>query len=310
LHWLRQPFKTEQIEGTTSGPVQKPFGGHAIFVDAKKFLPHVPKEEYIGQTLYLKGKSEDQRNMGYRGFYTNLNRDTGLSSSPNIYKCNSFFNSNYEDLVGKYFKVLSAIKPSGTSDTGDGAKYFLVLQQMNKHDTIYYEYDSQYDFSFPFIVLGFYEKQKKKLIGEKFIFANETLESSIDINTGKRITNKHRQIWTCTDLTIEENNYDLALKIKNSNGEETTIPYNTVFGDSNSGKKAYELNEAEMYKNRFGIANWIFILGGKVDIGFTKEMVELSWGKPEEVNYSSYGEQWVYNNQYLYFKNGKLTGFN
>lgn len=32
-------------------PVQHPFGGHAIFVDAKKFLPHVPKEEYIGQTL-------------------------------------------------------------------------------------------------------------------------------------------------------------------------------------------------------------------------------------------------------------------
>lgn len=31
--------------------VQKPYGGHAIFVDAKKFLPNVPKEEYIAQTL-------------------------------------------------------------------------------------------------------------------------------------------------------------------------------------------------------------------------------------------------------------------
>jgi len=34
-------------------PVQEPFGGHAIFVDAGKFLPHVPKEEFIGQTLAL-----------------------------------------------------------------------------------------------------------------------------------------------------------------------------------------------------------------------------------------------------------------
>nr|WP_321487545.1 tryptophanase [uncultured Draconibacterium sp.] len=32
-------------------PVQKPIGGHAVFVDAKKFLGHVPKEEYIAQTL-------------------------------------------------------------------------------------------------------------------------------------------------------------------------------------------------------------------------------------------------------------------
>ncbi len=40
-------------------PCQEPFGGHAIFVDAKKFLPNVPKEEYQAQTLaielYLEG---------------------------------------------------------------------------------------------------------------------------------------------------------------------------------------------------------------------------------------------------------------
>ncbi len=31
--------------------VQKPYGGHAIFVDAKDFLPNVRKEEFIAQTL-------------------------------------------------------------------------------------------------------------------------------------------------------------------------------------------------------------------------------------------------------------------
>jgi tryptophanase len=32
-------------------PYQRPAGGHAIFIDAKKVLTHVPKEEYIAQTL-------------------------------------------------------------------------------------------------------------------------------------------------------------------------------------------------------------------------------------------------------------------
>lgn len=32
-------------------PVQKPIGGHAIFIDAKRFLPNVPVEQYIAQTL-------------------------------------------------------------------------------------------------------------------------------------------------------------------------------------------------------------------------------------------------------------------
>ena len=34
-------------------PIQKPIGGHGVFVDAKKFLPNVPKEEYIAQTLAI-----------------------------------------------------------------------------------------------------------------------------------------------------------------------------------------------------------------------------------------------------------------
>ncbi len=40
-------------------PIQYPIGGHAIFVDAKRFLSNLPKEEYVAQTLgvelYIEG---------------------------------------------------------------------------------------------------------------------------------------------------------------------------------------------------------------------------------------------------------------
>ncbi|MEN8202709.1 MAG: tryptophanase, partial [Bacteroidota bacterium] len=47
VHYLGQQLHDRGI------PVQEPFGGHAIFIDASRFLPHVRKEEFIAQTLAL-----------------------------------------------------------------------------------------------------------------------------------------------------------------------------------------------------------------------------------------------------------------
>jgi len=39
-------------------PVLRPYGGHAIFVDAKRFLPRVPREEFVAQTLGIEAYVE------------------------------------------------------------------------------------------------------------------------------------------------------------------------------------------------------------------------------------------------------------
>lgn len=48
---MRQVAYLGQLLDEYGVPYQRPAGGHAIFVDAKKVLTHVPKEEFIAQTL-------------------------------------------------------------------------------------------------------------------------------------------------------------------------------------------------------------------------------------------------------------------
>jgi len=81
-----------------------------------------------------------------------------------------------------------------------------------------------------------------------------------------------------------------------------------------------EQQKREFLKNEKGYSDSIIndILNGIVRIGMTREQVIYSWGRPDEIHRSvgSWGvhEQWVYRRgdfkaQFLYFENGKLTGW-
>ncbi|MBS4012923.1 MAG: tryptophanase [Bacteroidetes bacterium] len=118
-------------------PIQQPTGGHAVFVDAKKFLPNVPKEEYQAQTLaielYLEGgvrgveigtiladRDPVSRENRYpalellrlaipRRVYTNNHMDYIAASLANVYerrdKINKGLKIAYEAPIMRHFTV-------------------------------------------------------------------------------------------------------------------------------------------------------------------------------------------------------------
>ena len=286
--------KTEQFE-TSPYDSTKNFLGDDVY-------------KYIGQELYLKGKSKRLRKYGYKDFLIDYTKSS--LTKTNVYKCCDSYYSKYDELVGKYFKVLEIIKhPEAAEYSYYEDQFFLKLKEKSSGDIVYYEYDSSYEGSFPFIVVGFFVKQKNIVVGEEFIFADGTLKSATDIETGSPITTKG-QVWKCIDLTIEEIYYSLSLVIQNSLSEKITISYESVFGIWGKGR-VYTLIEASNYRKKFGNENFDRILKGKVRIGMSKEMCRLSWGNPENINETITSgekiEQWIYPENYLYFENGILT---
>ena len=269
--------------------------------------------KYLDQDLYLIEKSESLRKYGYRNFVLDY-QYKGYRREENTYKCCDSYNSKYEDLKGKYFSVKAIHKHPKAEQSASlyGTKYYLELEEKESKDKVYYEYSTEFKHSFPFLVVGFYEKQKKKLVGNEYVFKNRTLEvstgSGLDIVTGKPITIKTGEKWKCTDLTIEEKYYNLAVIVENSAGEKTSVSYNTTFDDRSY---AFTAGEADKLKIKFGAGNFERILQGKVKIGMTREMCKLSWGEPNDINRTiSSGrnsEQWVYDENYLYFDGDKLT---
>ena len=68
--------------------------------------------QYIGQMLFLKGKSESLRDFGYMDFYKEYQVDD-LYKFNNVYKSNKAeckYNTPYNAIALRYFLVTSAIK--------------------------------------------------------------------------------------------------------------------------------------------------------------------------------------------------------
>lgn len=278
-----------------------------------------------GQQLYLKAKPYDARQFGYEGFILDYTKPGGWNKE-NIYKCSEAFlgadsyRSKYDELSEKYFNVLEVYKhPKVEQDYKTfGHLYYLKLKETSSGDELYFEYNNTHPHFFPFLVVGFAEKQKQMLNAKKYVLRgknNLSAQNIVNINTGDRIFPKSNTIWKFVNVGVEEKNYYLALVLKNDKNE--VIALNIESYPWQTWVTGYE--EAEKQRKDYGELNYRRIIDGKVADGMTKEMCLLAWGKPEysrPYEHTFDGdeeptelEEWIYGTNRLFFKEGRLIDF-
>ncbi|MFM2286347.1 MAG: hypothetical protein RLZZ543_1844, partial [Bacteroidota bacterium] len=221
--------------------------------------------------------------------------------------------SYYDSLAGKCFDVIS-VEPHPDSCVDEiifRKKCFFKLKEKKSGDIVFYEYDSELEYIFPFIVLGYFEKLKVSEPGKAFIVRGKNWNVKgpmIDLQTGNPVSNFVAGVkWMCVDVLIEEKHYKLSLILENKKKEQIAISI------SNAKKNTwiFDLDQANQYKQKFGESDWQLILEGNLTIGMSKEMCELSWGKPknikEAITAGKKSEQWVYDKYILFFENDVIT---
>lgn len=279
---------------------------------------------YIGQELYLKGRNEKLQKFGYDGFFRDYKK-TDATDGSSIYKgerdeSGLILHSSYKELSGKYFKVLAVLKHPEAERAPElyGREFFFKLQEKESGDILYYEYDTSFEFNFPFVMVGYFTKIKQLYIDHQYVIGGVNWYSShfndadttpvSEMTTGAPVSNFCTgAMWKCTDLTIDEKYYAIVLVLQNTKGEKIPLPLD----DLHKGY-AYEAKLASLYEAKFGHENWRAILKRSVKIGMTKEMCRMAWGEPksinETVNSNGKSEQWVYpSNNYLYFNQNILS---
>lgn len=249
---------------------------------------------YIGQTLYVVPQKEQLVKYGYEGFYEKPNGNIFRQVSESIR------NTKTEALANKTFKVEDA-KIIGKDILGN-PNVFLKLT--SNTDTLYYNYDIRYEHKFPFIVMDYLDKLKADHIGKKSCLLKCPDIKQTDYVNGKDVMLTPGSLWTCSDIVLDTKFYTLIMLFKNDKGE-------TISNEANRYKFMFI---SEPYKHKleakYGKVIVLTAIKGNIQKGMSGELVKVAYGEPIRINDASYGEQWVYDGYYVYFKNGKVTGWN
>ncbi len=169
-------------------------------------FPGKDVELIVGKEIKVLEKAESLQKYGFEGFY----KDPDLKRK---YACCQSYNSKYDELVNKVFKVIS-YEPY-TNNIGTD-KFKLKIEN-KETGIIYFDYSSEFEHTFPFEVIGGFDYPKG--------FLCRDISEKIDKFTGDSTFN-----------TPIENDISL-IKVKSKKGVTTYLSVNVFGSTANVGIK-------------------------------------------------------------------------
>ena len=253
-----------------------------------------------GQTLFLKGTSYAKEHDYYCTFFTRIppkSWDTTYTYKQTPGKKEG--HSNYSELVGKYYKILSV-----EADKTNPYETTYWLQLLDDDNTIFY-YHMRMGLN-GFITLGYYEKMKQTFVGKDF-YSQGTLERE-KVDSKETVKFPPKTKFKCIDIAIKIGEDEPTFAVLENE------KYGKIKGEIIKGQRLHmfiSVSACNEYIKKYGTKFGNCVAEGKIEIGMNKKMVRDAWGAPDHINTTtgSYGthEQWVYDDRYLYFENGILT---
>lgn len=203
-------------------------------------------------------------------------------------------NLAFDEVQGRTFHV-KGVEEKKTR--GYLAGYFLVLEDSETGEEIFFDNLTPSIGFFPFITIGFKEKYERDNKDKRFVFRSYSL---YDFETGEKI-NAHKTIWTFKEIIAMPDVLKAGYFLVNDAGVSTAVTDMSDF-----------IKEADIksYTKKYGSSMVDDALDGNIRKGMPSELVEIAKGQPDRINSASYGQQWVYKDMYIYMKDGKVTDWN
>ena len=195
--------------------------------------------------------------------------------------------------VGHVFDVVDVI--NGKEYVG--AK--LVLRDKETQEEFLYRFPES-GAVWPFMTLGYKAKYENKHKGQQYVVG--IIKPQHDFNTGEPIGTLNGTVWTFNEMLSSEDGKIIYL-FTDDMGRAIAL-------DEFWLKQMHPKKDLDIYISMYGKEIVETAVQGTLVVGMPSDLVRIAKGNPDKINSSSYGEQWVYKHQYIYIKDGKVSGWN